>query len=348
MHKNQPYYVKTNNVLAQKRVSTMIYYLFPRASLQVNNRCKIQYSTHLPAVCYSFSLCHYLNEILNIVSKIPIWNQMCLQTHPYSHIEHISKVKMPAICYELMELYYLMNFSWESFSKINSLHLGNGQSVAAIQHIRKRTSNHHSYDQYMVLEQHSLNAFMSFTRASMDLTFCEACKGTEYENALELFKQLCVVFCVQKRKGTCIVKYGETFTHLSLEILTLLSHFYEKTYFVKPSACILTSGEKYLVCKGFVYESIGDKMFQTFFHMYKSILECPPGKYIEHILQPNIPMFLWARLEEINSIFGQPRLEQMNHLLNSYVEQGGNGGMWNNMETKDMSKCREWCEKHGL
>ena len=68
---------------------------------------------------------------------------------------------------------------------------------------------------------------------------------------------------------------------------------------------------------------------------------------LEHILQPNIPMFLWARLEEINSIFGQPRLEQMNHLLNAYVEQGMYGSEWN-METKDMSKCREWCEKHGL
>ena len=120
MHKNQPYYVKTNNLLSQKRVSTMIYYLFPRLCLQVNTRCQVYYSNKCPNVGYSFSLCHYLNELLGVVKKCPQWDQLCIQTHPYTKLNLIAKVKIPDVCYELIELYYLMNFTWETFARISS------------------------------------------------------------------------------------------------------------------------------------------------------------------------------------------------------------------------------------
>lgn len=346
MYKNQPYYIKTNNVYNQKRVSTMIYYLFPRASIQINVHTKPTFvsSTNKPestTAAYSNSLYKYLTELQSIVNKVPHWNAICEKSHPLHGISNVARVFMVPICYEILELYYLMHFSWENFTKVNSLHLGNPYTVPVIQHIRK----HNPSDVFHIVDESpSLNLFLSFTRSSIDLAFCDAYLygNNEYRNALQLIMQLCVVFCTQKRKGTCLVKYGDCFTKLSLDALALLSHFYDKVYFVKPSVCLPTSGEKYLVCKGFLYDNIGDKMYQTFFSLYKSLLECPCDKKVDRILLSNMPMFLWSKLEEINSIFGQPRLEQMHQLLVSSENPD-----WE-YEVHDYQKCQEWCAKHKI
>lgn len=340
MYKSQPYYVKSNNVHSQRRVSTMIYYLFPRASLQINAHCKPLLVSEPSTHGYSHSLKHYLTGLKKNVQKNARWDAICKKSHLYNELQTVSKLDMPFVCFEIIELYFLMHFSWENFTKINSIHLGNPYTLRVMKYLRKNNSS----DTFQVFDDnYTLNRFMTLARSKVDIAFCDASQGkTEYENAVHLILQLSIVFCSQKKKGICLVKYEDSFSKLSLDVFALLSHFYEKTYFVKPSVCLPTSGEKYLVCKGFVYDNIGEKMYQTLFHLYKTVLECPADKYIDRILRSNIPLFLWGKLEEINSIFGQPRLEQMQQLLVM-----SENPEWE-YECTDMTKCQEWCVKHKL
>jgi len=144
-----------------------------------------------------------------------------------------------------------------------------------------------------------------------------------------------------KHKGTCIVKLGDTFSKLSLDVLALLSHFFEKTFILKPTVCPITSSEKYVVCKSFIYNNIGEKMYNTFLNMYNSLLQCPDDKKIYRILQMNIPIFIWGKLEEVNSILGQPRLEQLQSLLVSMEDPLVD---YTIATSSDIQKCKEWRE----
>ena len=51
--------------------------------------------------------------------------------------------------------------------------------------------------------------------------------------------------------GTAIIKIGETFDKPILELIYVLTTFFDKTYIIKPNSCNIVTFEKYIVCKGF-------------------------------------------------------------------------------------------------
>jgi len=71
-------------------------------------------------------------------------------------------------------------------------------------------------------------------------------------NTSEMIIQLCMALCIQAKKGIFIWKIGETYNDIMLDILFLLSSFYEKIHFIKPCIMDNSKSEKYVVCKGFL------------------------------------------------------------------------------------------------
>ena len=336
MYKNQPYYVKTNNFSNQKRVTTMIYYLFPRSSIQINLHCKLSYTSSVQTKCYSNSLSKYLKQLNDHAEQHPKWHEILYYKHPYRSLFN----NHTTIFYEILEVYHLMNLSLDTV-KQDSIHFHN-DTVHAMQYIRKKNIN----DKYVIIQQPSTTEdFVSYSKLQFDTAFCQVNSDDEYKNNIDLILQLCLVFCTMKHKGTCIVKLGDTFSKLSLDVLALLSHFFEKTFILKPTVCPITSSEKYVVCKSFIYNKIGEKMYNTFLNMYNSLLQCPDDKKIYRILQMNIPIFIWGKLEEVNSILGQPRLEQLQSLLVSMEDPLVD---YTIATSSDIQKCKEWREKHHL
>jgi hypothetical protein len=366
MNKSQPYYIKNTNtnMSQQKRINTMIYYLFPRFSIFVapqsfstipkyqyqnpnqnqkpsppKNKSIVEETNRL-----SFSLSKYMEEVVHSVSCMDNWNVQV--SNPYNKVAQISKIKhVSFIFYELIEVYHIMNLCWDKYTKLSSLHLGKdaNTTIKMCQYIRKQDQAHdENYSVYS--ENYSVNLLDYYYREkrnTMDVIIMDASSEFEYQNAIELIMQLCIGLCAQKHKGTCIIKYGETFSWLSLDILALISHFYEKTFFLKPSICDLASGEKYLVCKNFTYHGLSTKMYETLRMLYLSIEHTKVR--IERLLHISIPLFISSKLEEINSIFGQSRLEHIQHLL-THSEN------WYSEKTvqDQYQKGKEWCLKHNI
>ena len=366
MNKSQPYYIKNTNtsMSQQKRINTMIYYLFPRFSIfiapasfstiqktqqmspqqmspQLENRvvATIEVTSQL-----SFSLSKYMEEVVHSISSMDNWSIQV--SNPYHKVTQISKIKhVSFIFYELIEVYHIMNLCWDKYMKLSSLHLGKdaNTTIKLCQYIRKHDQAHdENYSVYS--ENYSVNLLDYYYREkrnTMDVIIMDASSEFEYQNAIELIMQLCIGLCSQKHKGTCIIKYGETFSWLSLDILALVSHFYEKTFFLKPSICDLTSGEKYLVCKNFTYDGLSTKMYETLRMLYLSIEHTKIR--IERLLHISIPLFISSKLEEINSIFGQSRLEHIQHLL-THSEK------WYSDKTvqDQYHKSKEWCLKYNI
>ena len=379
MNKNQPYYIKNANVTMsqQKRINTMIYYLFPRFSIFIspNAFCTIiQKGQHLmhkhqnqnnasisqtsssssssssnitrldETSRLSFSLSKYMEEVVHCVSSMDNWNIHV--SNPYHKVAQMSKIKhVSFIFYELIEVYHIMNLCWDKYVKLSSLHLGKdaNTTIKMCQYIRKHDQAHdENYSVYS--ESYSVNLLDYYYREkrnTMDVIIMDASSKFEYQNAIELIMQLCIGLCTQKHKGTCIIKYGETFSWLSLDILAFISHFYEKTFFLKPSVCDLASGEKYLVCKNFIYPGLSTKMYETLRMVYLSVEHTKVR--IERLLHISIPLFISSKLEEINSIFGQSRLEHIQHLL-THSEN------WYSEKTvqEQYQKAKEWCLKYNI
>ena len=123
MYKSQPYYIKSHQNYSQKRIHTMIYYLFPRSSVFVNTSCKITFSNQRQCNSFSNSLSNYKFELLNYANtQVPGWGEKCIKYHHYSQLNTISKIQRSSTFYELLEIFRVLNISFESLNQIHVLH----------------------------------------------------------------------------------------------------------------------------------------------------------------------------------------------------------------------------------
>jgi len=340
MYKSQPYYIKTNNTLqTQKRLNTMIYYLFPKTFIYSNFICckseqdKSDMDTH-----YSNSLRYYLNQLEEHTQTLFYWDKAYLTSNPFRCLIGTENNRS-LVKFEVIELYNLMKFAWEANPLMSTIHV-NKCTIQAIEHIREKNTN----DTHFLIEELSTIAdFNKYSKLSaIDIAFCESASKNEYLNNINLLLQLCVSLSCLKVKGTCIIKLGDTFSSLSLDVISLLSHFFEKTVFLKPMVCNVASCEKYIVCKGFLCDAYNELRYEMFQKLFSSIVCCPPERKIKRILDTKIPLFVCGKLEEVNSIMGQPRLEKIQSIITS---------MECTAETttdQDIEKCKEWCEKNNI
>jgi hypothetical protein len=56
---------------------------------------------------------------------------------------------------------------------------------------------------------------------------------------------------IQAKGGSFVLKVFETFTNITIKLITLLTSFYEEVYIYKPFFSRATNSEKYIICKKF-------------------------------------------------------------------------------------------------
>jgi len=165
--------------------------------------------------------------------------------------------------------------------------------------------------------------------------------------------QVCFALCMQKKNGIFILKIGDCFSPLSLDLICILSSFYTKTYFTKPTVSDSSSSVRFIVCKGFIYDNI-----KEYFPILKKIFErvlstglfMPSTKslvYLSRFLKWNIPKLFVIKIEEINSIFGQPQLEQLQH-IHSIITHKYKQDKINHFIKSNTQKCIQWCIKYKI
>lgn len=81
----------------------------------------------------------------------------------------------------------------------------------------------------------------------------------ETENTYKnLIAQICYALSIQRKNGYLIIKFLDTFTKKSIDIIGLLSSMYEEVYITKPLSCKNYDSESYLVCKNFLHDDYED------------------------------------------------------------------------------------------
>lgn len=184
---------------------------------------------------------------------------------------------------------------------------------------------------------HNYGGTMDMITADSTVDFYSGKKGV-----ISGMMQICLAIVMQKKKGIFIMKVEDSFNMAFLDSVCFLSFFYEKTFFIQPSTVDPTSSYKYIVCKGFLHDNIREfyTEIQQIWFITFSYVTNP-----KRLFSINIPALFIGKLEEINSIMGQPQLEQLSYAI-STISNRNRQDRIHYLVKQNIQKCIEWCMKY--
>ena len=153
---------------------------------------------------------------------------------------------------------------------------------------------------------------------------------------------------MQKYNGHFILKIFDIFEKASINILYLLSCFYETVIISKPNTSRYANSEKYIICKHFKFTNT-EKISKKLINIIK-ILESINYKthYINEII--NIPMqyYYINNIREINAILGQKQINNILTTIKLITYRDRKHEKLNILKTNNIQKCIKWCEKNRI
>lgn len=165
-----------------------------------------------------------------------------------------------------------------------------------------------------------------------------------------LFAEVCFAIIMQRHQGTFILKIFDSFLSATVDILFILSSFYQKVSICKPRTSRQANSEKYVVCTGFIPQNNDDSyeanIFKTFEAMLdNTMLPCP--LVAARFLSIEIPYAFYKCIEEVNSVFGQQQLETILQTIN-LIELRQKWDRAQQLQRTNTLQCVEFCINHKL
>ena len=170
-----------------------------------------------------------------------------------------------------------------------------------------------------------------------------------------LFAQICFALTMQKAGGSFILKIFDSFMDHTVDLLYLLSSFYDKVYIIKPNTSRYANSEKYVVCKGFLYSTntaYFPYLYKAFEKMCFEPIPPPPGftvieKYVHRFLRIPVAYFFVKKIEEYNAIFGQQQIDNI-HFTILLIDNKHKQDKIDSLIKANVQKCTHWCNKNNV
>jgi 23S rRNA U2552 (ribose-2'-O)-methylase RlmE/FtsJ len=161
-----------------------------------------------------------------------------------------------------------------------------------------------------------------------------------------LFGQIAYAIIMQKSGGSFILKIFDSFMQHTADLLYLLSSFYQKVYIIKPNTSRYANSEKYIVCKGFIFNNNSEYYYNIFYTPFKDMLNTK-DKYIRRFLSNDLSLFFTSKLQEYNAIFGQQQLENIYNTF-AIINNKNKFEKYSNNIKNNIIKCVHWCNKFNV
>ena len=181
----------------------------------------------------------------------------------------------------------------------------------------------------------------------------------DYNNTTQYIYNMLLVFIIiiknQSNFGTCIIKMDNIFFKAIIDIIYLLSSFYDKIMLIKPIISNITKSERYIICKSFncniekhsnILHQL-DEQILTNLNYNGKINGKINGKNIYSLINDKIPYYFLNKLEESNAVIGQQQLESYDQIINIYKNKNRDEKI-ENLKRQHIQKCIQWCEKNQL
>jgi 23S rRNA U2552 (ribose-2'-O)-methylase RlmE/FtsJ len=175
-----------------------------------------------------------------------------------------------------------------------------------------------------------------------------------------LWGQVCYALCLQKMGGNFVLKLFDIFYDHTIDILYILSGFYNEVNVCKLQTSRIGNSEKYVVCKGFRYETcreflpiIRDSFEQI--SQTRSVPDTDSGRFhkrtggdnlrVWRILNIPVPRHFTKQIEDINAMFGQQQIENIHYTI-SIIDKHTKHDKTEQLTKQNISKCVNWCIEH--
>jgi hypothetical protein len=159
-----------------------------------------------------------------------------------------------------------------------------------------------------------------------------------------LFGQIAYAVTMQKRGGSFILKIFDSFMQHTIDLLYILSSFYEKVYIIKPNTSRYANSERYIVCKDFIFSSC-EKFYPFIYKAFEKTLSI--DQYIHRFINIPISYCFISKLEEYNAIIGQQQIEIIHYTI-SLIENKHKQEKIDNLIRVNIQKCVQWCTKYNI
>lgn len=334
----------------------MSYYILPKIINIVNVSPESSSDEIKPYI--SFSLLNYYtlvnNQIIDMFSTPHdilnnTYNESLKIVNPYEFIYSkvpgskfsVSKLKANSnLFYDLIEIYNNLNiFEPFKFKNISSLVVSpNHNDVIECQDI---------------FRENYVDEKMSFPNIDIDNNYNE--KKFEfiyYETDTNMYfastiKLLMIAFKNQSLNGNLIIKIDNLFYKPIVDMLYILSSLYEKVYITKPNTNNITSFDKYIVCKNFLFgENFEDYLKLNYFRLI-IFMKKLDGKSIKQILNFDIPYYFKIKINDLNIIIGQQQLESLDQIITIYKNKNKDDKI-ESIKKSNIQKSVSWCEKYKI
>lgn len=188
------------------------------------------------------------------------------------------------------------------------------------------------------------NSSMDLITADGGFDFSMDFNSQESSVAKLLFAQIAFAVCMQKKNGAFVLKIFDSFMIHTIDLLYLLSSFYEKVYITKPQTSRSANSEKYIVCKRFIYGS-NVEFYPYIRNVFQNMII--QDNFVFRFLNIPIPNYYLTKLEEYNSIFGQQQIENIYNTI-CLIETKQKTDKIDLLIKTNIQKCLNWCIKFNV
>ena len=163
-----------------------------------------------------------------------------------------------------------------------------------------------------------------------------------------LWGRICYALCLQKKGGNFVLKIFDVFYDHTIDMMYILSGFYNEVNVCKLQTSRIGNSEKYVVCKGFRYETCGE--FLPILRESFSQLLAKTNVDANHayrLLNTRVPRHFTKRIEDVNALFGQQQIENIHYTI-SIIDKHGKYDKTEQLTKQNIAKCVNWCIEHKI
>lgn len=161
-----------------------------------------------------------------------------------------------------------------------------------------------------------------------------------------LMAQVFYALVMQKKNGSFILKIFDCFMNHTLDLLYILSSFYESVHIIKPYTSRYANSEKYVVCKNFLYSN-SNSFYDELYNAFVKMTNNNGNLSVKRFLNIPISYHFIIKLEEYNAVFGQQQLENIHYTI-SLIENRYKQDKLEQIAKTNISKCIHWCTKYNI
>jgi hypothetical protein len=334
----------------------MSYYILPKIINIVNVSPESSSDEIKPYI--SFSLLNYYTNIntqiidmFNNAQDISnnTYNESLKIVNPYEFIYS----KVPGSKFSVSKLKPRTNLFYDLIEICNNLNIFEPFKYKDISSLIISPNHHDIIDCHDIFRENFSDNKISFDDINIDNNYNEQkfdfiFYETNTDNYfVSIIKLLMIAFKNQTINGNLIIKIDNLFYKPVIDMLYILSCLYEKVYITKPNTNNITSFDKYIVCKNFLFgEKSEDYLKLNYFRLIIFIKKLE-GKFIKQILNFDIPYYFKIKINDLNIIIGQQQLESLDQIISIYKNKNKDDKI-ESIKKSNIQKSVSWCEKYKI